>query len=620
VIVRDPVVAQASLPRFLALGDQSRLNLRLDNVEGAAGDYRLSLDLHGPIAAEPADLRRSVKLAAGASASITVPLRATGVGAALVDVRLTGPKFDATQSLALKVEAGTSALVKRSFHELQPGESLVLSNDLLAEFLPGTGAVSASAGALGGVDVAGLLQALDSYPWGCSEQTVSRAMPLLYLSKLSKSEHVALEGDIAAKIDGAIAVLLSRQDSSGSFGLWSANGADDLWLDAFVTDFLTRARENKYIVPQKAMDQALDRLRNYVVNASEVNSGNNAALAYAIYVLARNGRPVVGDLRYLVDARLDAFDTPLARAQLAAALSLLGDRGRAEKTFASASQALQKAVATTTSRADFGSLLRDGAGLVTLASESNADPAVIVRAARVVESESAATPHVSTQEESWMVRAAQAMASNAEAQALTIDGAPHKGFYAARFEGAALASKPVTIENRGQNPLRVQITVSGRPTQHEPAEEHGYKIERSFFRLDGTPVEPNAIQQNDRLVVALKITELEAAYARLILVDSLPAGLEIDNPDLFDGGSAEDLAWVKAEVAPTHTEYKDDRFVAAFERNGSDKATFAIAYVVRAVSPGKYVLPPATIEDMYRPDRFGRTDFGEVEITASAKK
>ena len=62
VIVRDPVVAQASLPRFLALGDQSRLNLRLDNVEGAAGDYKLSLDLHGPIAAEPADLHRIVKL------------------------------------------------------------------------------------------------------------------------------------------------------------------------------------------------------------------------------------------------------------------------------------------------------------------------------------------------------------------------------------------------------------------------------------------------------------------------------------------------------------------------------------------------------------------------------
>ena len=449
-------------------------------------------------------------------------------------------------------------------------------------------------------------------------------MPLLYLSRLANSERLAFDGDVAPRVNDAIARLLSRQDSTGAFGLWSASAADDIWLDAFVSDFLTRARENKYAVPQKAMDQALDRLRNYVVNTSDINSSNSAALAYSIYVLARNGRPIVGDLRYLVDAKLEAFDTAFSRAQLAAALSLLGDRARAEKIFAAATQLLQKPAASPASfpvsRADYGSLLRDGAGLLALASESNADQAVIVKAAQIVESESATTAKTSTQEESWMALAAQAMAGQAEAQALTIDGAPHNGVYAARFDGAALAAKPVTIVNNGQAPVRVAVTVSGRPMQQEPAEEHGYRIERSFFRLDGTPVEPNAIRQNDRLVVALKITELEAAYARLILVDRLPAGLEIDNPDLFDGGSVDDLDWVKASVTPSHTEYKDDQFVAAFERNGSDRAEFAVAYVVRAVSPGKYVLPPASIEDMYRPERFGRTGFGAVDIAESAKK
>ncbi len=77
---------------------------------------------------------------------------------------------------------------------------------------------------------------------------------------------------------------------------------------------------------------------------------------------------------------------------------------------------------------------------------------------------------------------------------------------------------------------------------------------------------------------------------------------------------------MKATVTPSHTEYKDDQFVAAFERSGSEKAEFAVAYVARAVSPGKYVLPPASIEDMYRPERFGRTGFGAVEILESAKK
>ena len=42
-----------------------------------------------------------------------------------------------------------------------------------------------------------------------------------------------------------------------------------------------------------------------------------------------------------------------------------------------------------------------------------------------------------------------------------------------------------------------------------------------------------------------------------------------------------------------------------------------VAYVMRAVSPGTYVLPQAKVEDMYRPDRFGRTGTGTIEVTAA---
>jgi uncharacterized protein YfaS (alpha-2-macroglobulin family) len=66
-----------------------------------------------------------------------------------------------------------------------------------------------------------------------------------------------------------------------------------------------------------------------------------------------------------------------------------------------------------------------------------------------------------------------------------------------------------------------------------------------------------------------------------------------------------------------HTEFRDDRFTAAFERKGGDPAVFTVAYAVRAVSPGRYVLPQAYVEDMYRPDRFGRTGTGTIEVEAA---
>ena len=73
---------------------------------------------------------------------------------------------------------------------------------------------------------------------------------------------------------------------------------------------------------------------------------------------------------------------------------------------------------------------------------------------------------------------------------------------------------------------------------------------------------------------------------------------------------------MKRDIEPVHVEYRDDRFVAAVDRDEGQSAFFSLAYIVRATTPGHYVYPAATAEDMYRPERFGRTGFGEVEVKA----
>ncbi len=113
VIVRDSVVMQATVPRFLALGDRSQFHLQLDNVEGKPGDYTIDLDLHGPLTVAADALHKIIKLDAGARAALAIPVTAAGVGAASVDVKLTGPGLDAPQSLAFNLEPGTSRLYRR---------------------------------------------------------------------------------------------------------------------------------------------------------------------------------------------------------------------------------------------------------------------------------------------------------------------------------------------------------------------------------------------------------------------------------------------------------------------------------------------------------------------------
>jgi uncharacterized protein YfaS (alpha-2-macroglobulin family) len=326
----------------------------------------------------------------------------------------------------------------------------------------------------------------------------------------------------------------------------------------------------------------------------------------------------MGDLRYLADTKLDAFKTPLARAQIAAALALLGDRGRANAVFNEAVHDLQDERDSTRYRPDYGSRLRDGAGLLALLAESGSTRDMLIKASAVMDDAHQKSAFSSTQEQAWMVLAAQALAKQSDGLAITVDNKPVKGVLYKTWRAAALSGKPVTIGNSGKTDARMMVTTSGHPTVPEPAADKGYKIERTFYKFDGTPMNAASVRQNDRLVVVLKVTEAEALQARALLVDRLPAGLEIDNPALVDSGSIEGLSWLKRDVEPTHTEYRDDRFVAAFDRDSGQSAFFSVAYVVRAVVPGHYVMPPATIEDMYRPDRYGRTAFGAIDVVAAA--
>jgi hypothetical protein len=172
------------------------------------------------------------------------------------------------------------------------------------------------------------------------------------------------------------------------------------------------------------------------------------------------------------------------------------------------------------------------------------------------------------------------------------------------------------VANQGEGNVQAVVSVSGSPLTPEPAAEQGFKIERSYHTFDGEKVDPSKAKQNQRFVVVLKMTEPQPQFGRVIVADYLPAGFEIDNPRLVSSGETGTLAWIADAEEPVSTEFRDDRFTAAFDRKQDSSPVFTVAYVVRAVSPGHYVLPQAKVEDMYRPDRFGRTTTGEIEITA----
>jgi alpha-2-macroglobulin len=360
---------------------------------------------------------------------------------------------------------------------------------------------------------------------------------------------------------------------------------------------------------------ALDRIRNSVVNANEPEKDGGRDLAYGLYVLARNGAAPIGDLRYLADTKLDNLATPIAKAQLAAALALVGDRNRAERVYAAALDSLNPKPVLEYGRTDYGSQLRDAAALVSLGAEGNAPKATISQAVARVEVARGLTPYTSTQENAWMVLAARALAK--ETLALDVNGDAVKTALYRSYKAAEMADQPLKITNTGDAPVQVVVSVSGAPVVPEPATSNGFAIERNYYTLDGKPADVTKARQNDRFAVVLKITEPKPIYGHIMVSDYLPAGLEIDNPNLVSSGDSGTLDWIEDGVDAADTEFRDDHFTAAIDRASDSKSVFTVAYVVRAVSPGRYVLPQAYVEDMYNPSRYGRTGTGTVEVRAA---
>lgn len=603
VLVRDPVVVTASLPRFLQPGDESRLLLEIVHAKGPSGHMKLAVTSSGVTLGK---VPEGVDLADLGKAVVEVPVKADAVGVQTIEVALTTPDGKVlTKDLKLPVQIDDPVISRTSRLDLAKGKSFTFDENVFAGLLPGSGKAVMAIGPIARLNAPGVLAALDAYPYGCTEQITSKALPLIYFDQVAQAMDLPGSNDIRGRVTQAIEAVLTNQSASGAFGLW-APGEGDMWLDAYVTDFLSRAKAQGYQVPDKAFRSALDNLRNQVNYYADFDKGGEP-LAYALMVLAREGAAAVGDLRYYADVKGDAFATPTAMAQLGAALASYGDQPRADMMFGKAVKALDGLPTTEDQilRADYGTPYRDAAAVLTLAVEAGSNAVDREALTNRIATQGA----LSTQEATWTLLAANALIGMPSGAGITLNGEPAKGPLVKVLD--ASYADPVVVKNEADT-TTLTVTTFGVPTDPVKAGGNGYAITRSYYTMDGQPAALDGAKVGDRMVAVLEVTPFGRGEARLIVNDPLPAGFEIDNPNLILGGSVPKLDFLDLATDVTHSEFRQDRFVTALDR--MDNASFRLAYILRAVSPGTYHQPAATVEDMYRPDLNGHTDAGQVTV------
>ncbi|MGY9057956.1 MAG: alpha-2-macroglobulin family protein, partial [Alphaproteobacteria bacterium] len=603
MLVRRPVIATLSLPRFLSPGDEATISVSLRNISGVAGRYVASLTASGVLGA-PLTAELAVDLKPGDPAetkAFDVAAIAPGDGAVTLDIIAPdGTRFQIERSLS--VRPGSPAETRNIIARVGPGQSLNVPGDLLNGYYAESARVVVGLNPLPDLDLPSILMGLARYPYGCAEQTTSTATPLLFASEVAAAIGVRSALQPEEGVRKGIARLLGMQTYSGGFGYWNSSSEAGGWIAAYATDFLVQAAAQGHEVPKDPLSRALGRLSAYVDQSVRNGRGYDTA-AYALYVRARAGVADPARVRRFGEAIIGAKGVSrLAAAFTGAALAAVGDQDQARKVF----ERGQRSEPLVKRRwyATYGSPVRDAAAMIALMAESKVvEWGDLEVAAKSLSGLIRGRRWLSTQEQAWIVRASAGLSKAATATgfAVEVDGAradgSSGGFYRAAIGGAALPA----LRNLGTGMVTGVVTLTAAPIEPLAAIDRGFAVKRTLFDRNGKRLDPTKIQQSDVVVVLLEGDQSAVGRARALLVDYLPAGFELENARL-GGDSLGSYSWLGSLTAPEHIELRDDRFVAAFASRA--RSTFRVAYIARAVTTGRFAHGGARVEAMYQPEQF----------------
>ena len=636
--VAAPIVAQLSKPRFLRAGDESWLALDLHNLSGQDQQLQLTLKLaQGLHFQGEGDLlvrEFSVELAEGAKQVLRFPVVAqanyqmVNIALSMANIVEQGSLSTVDKHWQIEVKPAWPKSEKLWVASLNPAEQFTLEGTEFAEMLSFGLDGQLSVSNQPPLDIASHFKALKAYPYGCLEQTSSGVFPQLYVDDQLLLE-LGIEGNDAnsrkVAIDIAIGRLQSMQRSSGGFGLWSALSPEEYWLTVYVTDFLLRAQQSGYQVPSANLHKALQRIALYLRNPNKIRGdGSNSATkfavrAYAGQILARQQQAPLSVLRRMYDNR-GAGESPMALVQLALALEQAGDKKRAKEGL---DEALMEPARFAKPTIYYASAVRDLALSSFWLLEAKHPAERWLPLLHELTQQLTQRQWLSTQERNALFLLGRELHRISGDQIQLAGQVGSVVFENAlgqlqRSLDARQLRQPLSIRNDSTASVYLNLRVAGYEKQIPTAVDQGLSIERRFYRLNGEPFGGDTLQSGEKLIVELEI-QADQRLPHAMLVDLLPAGLEIENQNLADSYAQSDLQIAGVSLSERmdgleikYQEYRDDRFVMALDMSRGKSLVY---YLVRAVAPGKYIIPPTFAEDMYRPEiRHNGAAAGSIEI------
>lgn len=631
--VFSPITTQVSTSSFLTPEDKSQIVVELHNVTESNQELELSIKTSQGLVESRSIKKVSIDKKSKQAFFVDITAK-EAINDGIVDVQVSadadGEPFNYQKTLHIPLRPAYPAITEKQTFKIEQNTPW-LPEEVWQGLMPSSLESQLTLSNLPPIDFASHFTYLLRYPYGCLEQTTSSAMPWLYVNQ-TLVDDFALQDRIKTRfkqnyseqlkrtaLDKAVKRLQQKQRADGSFALWGNQGREESWLTVYATEFLFEAIEQGVDVPNDMYIPALKRLSRYVKDKRNVavspwlDSAEDyqlAVRAYAAFVLAKANRVSIGDIRRIVKSVSNFKTMPsLAAAHTGVALQILGDKTGAKEALSTLKDELYIPKRYS---GYYTSYVRDTAWILNLAKQYKFD---VDADLFDLQAEVNRKRYMSTQERGQMLKLFNLLQLDNKDKSLTaqinttgktvnIDG---EGDYSSVFGIDALTSiKSILADDT----IYGSLTTVGYPASAPPIYQDQIEVSKRYLDLEGSKVNLRNVSTGEVILVELKARALNQNIPDAMVVDLLPAGFVIENQNL--GLSSVSLDQFKIDdEAPSqpkleHQEFRLDRYVAAIRLRKNRQET--IYYVVRAVIPGEYKVPPLYAEDMFKPEIYGLSE------------
>jgi uncharacterized protein YfaS (alpha-2-macroglobulin family) len=593
VIVKDNLIVDLNSPTFLTMGDKTQINARFENTTDKPCEAVININTEKALKTNARKIELNLKPKEQQVITIDIEANQLGEGSIRIVADGKGIAYDNTFTIDVRSPL-QPGIVSQTFKVEAKETKTISSTELLKDMLATNTMATIYITNQGPWNTGKIMQWLMQYPFGCTQQTISKGFAALYaMQQYKEDQKNSKYNEYKNTCYSVIEILNERQLPSGGWGMWGNDGID-YNITAFAVEFLLYAKSKNLNVAKHILEKAITAIHREANNFNRYIKNNQKTAAWLIKICGQTKEFDTSTVRYCFDNFFDKCDSAVAKALFVSTVAQIQDLARLTQGIKELKNAIAKGISVEDS-------VDIAAHLAPYTEIDSIKTIVDSVAAALTNPPQESIERVNTQTLAMVLKAQfENLTDNSKNKTLKATINNHEINKQNSYFYTLDSVKDTKISNEGDEAIWVFTNTYGTPKQ-EPTktQESGVQVAKNLFDISGKAIEQEHIKIGDKVVVVLEIT-IDKDKAKntgyWLISDWLPSGLSHTN--VFSK-----YEWLQDLTTLSLEQKRHDRYVASFKTKPHQN-TITIAYETIATCIGEFVQPGLYIENMLTPEIF----------------